>query len=85
MCIVIPQSITYWGTGRNRFQLEVPLSAVSNSEIEDYELTSQKKGVRRYRTPELNAMLQRLVSAEETRDKCLQETMENLFNSFAQQ
>ena len=41
------QSVTYWGTGRNRFQLEVPIAALSGLKIQDYELSSQKKGFRR--------------------------------------
>lgn len=37
----------YWGSGRNRFQLEVP-EAVSHNVPDEYELKSQKKGVRRF-------------------------------------
>lgn len=40
------QSVTYWGSGRNRFQLEVAVSLV-DQKIEDYELTSQRKGFQR--------------------------------------
>jgi hypothetical protein len=40
--------MTYWGNGRNRFQIEIPISAISNLNLEDYELTSQRKGFRRY-------------------------------------
>ena len=40
--------MTYWGNGRNRFQIEIPISAISNLNLGDYELTSQRKGVRRY-------------------------------------
>ena len=41
-------SIVYWGTGRNRFQLEVPESALARSIPQEYELKSQKKGHRRF-------------------------------------
>lgn len=40
--------MTYWGNGRNRFQIEIPVAAISNLNLGDYELTSQRKGVRRY-------------------------------------
>ena len=40
-------SIVYWGTGRNRFQLEVPESALARHTPDEYELKSQKKGFRR--------------------------------------
>ena len=43
----LPQSIVYWGSGRNRYQLEVPESALARHTPDDYELKSQKKGVRR--------------------------------------
>ena len=41
-------SIVYWGSGRNRFQLEVPESALARHTPDEYELKSQKKGFRRY-------------------------------------
>ena len=41
-------SVVYWGTGRNRFQLEVPESALARHTPDEYELKSQKKGFRRY-------------------------------------
>ena len=41
-------SLVYWGTGRNRFQLEVPESTLSRQIPQDYELKSQKKGYRRF-------------------------------------
>ena len=37
----------YWGSGRNRYQLEVPESVLSRHTPDDYELMSQKKGYRR--------------------------------------
>ena len=37
-------NIKYWGTGRNRNQLEVPESAIKNQTPNDYHLASQKKG-----------------------------------------
>ena len=41
-------SLGYWGTGRNRFQLEVPESTPASRIPRDYELKSQKKGCRRF-------------------------------------
>ena len=40
-------SIVYWGSGRNRFQLEVPESVLARHTPDEYELKSQKKGFRR--------------------------------------
>ena len=36
------KTIVYWGTGRNRYQLEVPDSCTNIPS--DYDLKSQKKG-----------------------------------------
>lgn len=93
--------MAYWGTGRNRFQLEVPIAALTGHSIPEYELSSQKKGFRRYvlplddqihfipairyRTPAIEEMLKRLTAAEERRDKALRDVMEELFHSFDQQ
>lgn len=41
-------SVVFWGSGRNRFQLEVPESALARHTPDEYELKSQKKGFRRY-------------------------------------
>ena len=39
----IIQSIVYWGTGRNRYQIEVPDAALARYTPDDYNLASQKK------------------------------------------
>ena len=40
--------MVYWGTGRNRFQMEVPDSVPASRIPKDFELKSQKKGCRRF-------------------------------------
>ena len=37
------QNVNYWGTGKNRFQLEVPDAVLSRYTPDDYNLASQKK------------------------------------------
>jgi len=80
-----PQTIVYWGSGRNRYQLEIPEAALSRHTPDDYELKSQKKGFRRYWTNQIQEMLQRLINAEDQRDAALKDTMRALFQSFAEQ
>ena len=72
-------------TGRNRFQLEVPLSALARNTPNDYDLKSQKKGFRRYWTSEIEEMLGRMIDAEERRDAALKDTMRTIFHSFDSQ
>ena len=43
----VQSSISYFGTAKNRFQLEIPEAKCKNLS-DDYELTSSKKGFKRY-------------------------------------
>jgi len=81
---VLLQSLTYWGSGKNRFQMEVPDSIVKHVP-DEYEVTSQKKGSRRYRTPQIVSLLSELTDAEERRDAAQRDTMRRIFFQFDQQ
>ncbi|NWH87331.1 MSH6 protein, partial [Aegithalos caudatus] len=76
------KSVQYWGTGKNRYQLEIPESAVSRNLPEEYELRSSRKGYKRYWTKEIEKMLAAMVSAEERRDAALKDCMRRLFYNF---
>lgn len=75
------QSIVYWGTGKNRFQMEIPESAIKNVPNE-YQLMSSKKGAKRFRTSEIEDMLTELVDAEERKDAALKDVMRRIFHNF---
>lgn len=68
--------------GKNRYQLEVPESALRSSTPGDYHLKSQKKGFKRFYTSRIEELLEALTSAEERRDEALKDTMRNIFNKF---
>ncbi|NWW41145.1 MSH6 protein, partial [Panurus biarmicus] len=76
------KSVQYWGTGKNRYQLEIPKSAVSRNLPKEYELRSSRKGYKRYWTKEIERMLAVMVSAEERRDAALKDCMRRLFYNF---
>ncbi|NWZ67614.1 MSH6 protein, partial [Acrocephalus arundinaceus] len=76
------KSVQYWGTGKNRYQLEIPESAISRNLPEEYELRSSRKGYKRYWTKEIEKMLAAMVSAEEHRDAALKDCMRRLFYNF---
>ncbi|NWZ38887.1 MSH6 protein, partial [Brachypodius atriceps] len=76
------KSVQYWGTGKNRYQLEIPESAVSRNLPEEYELRSSRKGYKRYWTKEIEKMLAAMVNAEERRDAALKDCMRRLFHNF---
>lgn len=76
------KSMQYWGTGKNRYQMEIPESAVSRNLPEEYELRSSRKGYKRYWTKEIEKMLAAMVNAEERRDAALKDCMRRLFYNF---
>ncbi|XP_051639646.1 DNA mismatch repair protein Msh6 [Manacus candei] len=76
------KSILYWGTGKNRYQMEIPESVVSRNLPEEYELRSSRKGYKRYWTKEIEKNLAAMVNAEERRDAALKDCMRRLFYNF---
>ena len=75
----------YWGSGRNRYQLEVPESALARYIPDEYELKSQRKGFRRYWTTETERLLAEMTDAEERKTDALKDTMRTVFHSFSEQ
>ncbi|KAM9804068.1 DNA mismatch repair protein Msh6 [Neosynchiropus ocellatus] len=78
------RNMTYWGTGRNRFQMEVPDSVSERNIPEEYEVKSTKKGWKRYVTKESERLFAELQGFEEKRDGALKDCMRRLFYNFDQ-
>lgn len=76
------KSMAYWGTGRNRFQMEVPDSVSERNIPEEYEVKSTKKGWKRYVTKETERLFSELQGFEEKRDAALKDCMRRLFYNF---
>ncbi|ETW01726.1 hypothetical protein H310_06332 [Aphanomyces invadans] len=77
------KSIVYWGAKKDdRFQLEVPESAVAAKQPAEYELKSKKKGFKRFHTPFLRHCLQRLPAAEDRREVALKDSARRMFANF---
>uniref|UniRef100_UPI00398F65F0 DNA mismatch repair protein Msh6 n=1 Tax=Pristiophorus japonicus TaxID=55135 RepID=UPI00398F65F0 len=76
------RSVTYWGSAKNRYQLEVPESVADRHVPEEYELKSTKKGYKRYWTTPIERLLDTMSNAEERRDAALQDCMRRLFYNF---
>ncbi|CAF0830983.1 unnamed protein product [Brachionus calyciflorus] len=74
-------TICYFGTSRNRYQLEIPENKCKNLP-NDYELTSSKKGFKRYWNDELKDLIALLTDAEERKEKALRDNMKCLFKDF---
>lgn len=76
------KNMAYWGTGRNRFQMEVPESVSERNIPEEYEVKSTKKGWKRYVTKETERLFSELQGFEEKRDAALKDCMRRLFYNF---
>ncbi|XP_078085788.1 DNA mismatch repair protein Msh6 isoform X2 [Mustelus asterias] len=76
------RSVVYWGSARNRYQLEVPENIADRHVPEEYELKSTKKGYKRYWTKAIERLLDTMNNAEERRDAALQDCMRRLFYNF---
>ncbi|KAJ8359742.1 hypothetical protein SKAU_G00162670 [Synaphobranchus kaupii] len=76
------RNMTYWGTGRNRYQMEVPDSVSDRNIPEEYEVKSTKKGWKRYWTREIERLFSELQGWEEKRDAALKDCMRRLFYNF---
>lgn len=76
------KSMAYWGTGRNRYQMEVPDSFAERNIPEEYEVKSTKKGWKRYITRETERLFAELQGFEEKRDAALKDCMRRLFYNF---
>ncbi|KAJ0066729.1 hypothetical protein NL108_002355, partial [Boleophthalmus pectinirostris] len=76
------KNMSYWGTGKNRFQMEVPDSVSERNIPEEYEVKSTKKGWKRYVTKESEKLFSELQGYEEKRDAALKDCMRRLFYNF---
>ncbi|XP_034008066.1 DNA mismatch repair protein Msh6 [Trematomus bernacchii] len=76
------KNMSYWGTGRNRFQMEVPDSISDRNIPEEYDAKSTKKGWKRYVTRESERLFSELQGYEEKRDAALKDCMRRLFYNF---
>lgn len=76
------KNLSYWGTGRNRYQMEVPDSVSERSIPEEFEVRSTKKGWKRYSTKEIEHMFSELQGWEDKRDASLKDCMRKLFYNF---
>eukprot|EP00088_Acartia_fossae_P070151 TRINITY_DN931_c0_g1_i2.p1 TRINITY_DN931_c0_g1~~TRINITY_DN931_c0_g1_i2.p1 ORF type:complete len:1250 (+),score=371.12 TRINITY_DN931_c0_g1_i2:534-3752(+) len=74
--------VKYWGTGKNRFQLEIPVERVSRAG-EDYTLASGTKKVKRYTTQETEDLLARQTEAEGAKEAALLDIQRKMFFEFS--
>jgi DNA mismatch repair protein MSH6 len=75
--------LTYFGTNKDRYQLEVSIKKTSQIP-EDWTSKSQKKTHRRYWTPYIEETLERLMESENKLKEAQMDTMRRVFEKFDQ-
>lgn len=75
--------VVYFGKAKDRYQLEIPESSCNNLP-DEYILTTQKKGFRRYKTKFINEKFDGILANEEKRDIALNNTIRTLFAKFCE-
>ncbi|KAK2708898.1 hypothetical protein QYM36_014504 [Artemia franciscana] len=78
---IIDQRVTFTGTEKKRFQIEVPESAARRATSE-YELQGSRKGFKRYWTYEAKELLKMMMDAEERKDSILKDIARRIFERF---
>ena len=73
--------IKFWGTNKDRFQLEVPM-AQCNKVPSDWSSKSQKKTHRRYWTPRIEELLAELTESETRLADAQGDTLRRIFDKF---
>ncbi|TMS36353.1 hypothetical protein L596_003539 [Steinernema carpocapsae] len=73
--------ISFYGTGKNRYTLEIP-DSVAACLNDEYELKSQRKGFRRFTTSESELLFTSLLEAEDERDKIRLDLLRRVFADF---
>lgn len=63
--------------------MEIPEN-VAKKVPDEYELTSSKKGWKRYRTKRIEELLAELSDAEDKKDAALKDVMRRIFHKFDQ-
>ncbi|XP_056147296.1 DNA mismatch repair protein Msh6 [Lampris incognitus] len=74
--------LAYCGTGKNRYQMEVPNSIPERNIPEEYQLKSTRQGWKRYVSQDIERLFLELQGFEEKRDAALNDCMRRLFYNF---
>lgn len=76
------RQIEYFGSAKNRFQIQVP-EAYCKKVPPEYRIETTRKGYKRYYTPVIDKLFQKLTVNEEEIKKTLENIMSKIFAQFA--
>ncbi|XP_076260192.1 DNA mismatch repair protein Msh6 [Rhynchophorus ferrugineus] len=78
--------VTYFGTDKKRFQLEVPENKARKAD-DEYQIEGQRKGTKpakRFSTPTTKELLQKMMRAEAEKQKIILDLNRRIFEKFSQ-
>lgn len=75
------RNIEFFGTAKNRFQIQVP-EPQCNSVPDEYRIETARKGYKRYYTPTIDKYFSKLTTYEEEMKRILDNTMSKIFEQF---
>lgn len=73
--------LKYWGSNKDRYQIEVPINQVSKVP-RDWSSKSQKKTHRRYWNPTIEGLLESLLVSEEKANLAQKDMLRSIFAKF---
>jgi DNA mismatch repair protein MSH6 len=73
--------LKYWGTNKDRYQIEVPISSC-HKVPEEWTTKSQKKTHRRYWNPTIEDLLSNLMEAEDREKEAQRDTLRKVFEKY---
>lgn len=76
--------MVFFGSLKNRYQLEVPESACGKMPS-SYELKSQRKGFKRYWNPEITDKMVELEAVEAKKEAAVKDCTRRVFEKFDEQ
>ncbi|XP_054273047.1 DNA mismatch repair protein Msh6-like [Macrosteles quadrilineatus] len=76
--------VSFVGADKKRFQLEIPEPAVRKITSSEYQLQGQRKGFKKYYTPEAKELLEEQIAAEERRTNVLHGLRKRIFSRFSE-
>ena len=72
--------LKFWGTNKDRFQIEVPIASC-NKVPSEWTTKSQKKTHRRYWTPVIEELLGDMIQAEDREKEAQKDTLRKVFET----
>lgn len=76
--------LEYFGSAKNRYQIQIP-EAYCKNVPQEYRIETTRKGYKRYYTPTIDKLFQKMTTYEEEMKKRLDGVMSRIFAQFAKQ